>query len=80
MKDLMLLLAKEMPEDMLVKELMKAVNEYSENPNEDTKRSLAMFAMMISLRFSTEDKGTLEIIEDMNKAEKLHNVFSRQHS
>ncbi len=32
MKDLMLMLAKEMPEDMLVKELSKAVNEYEENP------------------------------------------------
>jgi hypothetical protein len=71
----MVLIAKEMPEDKLIKDLQKALNDYSLNKNEENKKHLAFNVMLMSLRFSTENSSTGDALGKIDEFEKIHDHY-----
>lgn len=86
MMNMMIMMAKEMPEDLLIAELEKSIISYkiaklSENEEEikSTKKMLEMNSVLISLRFSTEDKSVSDITDRINQIDNLKELDERLH-
>lgn len=86
MMNMMIMMAKEMPEDLLIAELEKSIISYkiaklSEDEEEikSTKKMLEMNSVLISLRFSTEDKSVSDITDRINQIDNLKELDERLH-
>jgi len=82
MRDLLVLLSKEMPLSMHINEMEKNIAAYKEAEllNEDTtevKKRILMAATMISLKLGTEHKDIKEVMHELDKAQEGHELMDR---
>lgn len=73
-KDLMLIVASAMPEEMIVEQLQEALTAHKIAPTEKTKSRLGMYCMMFASKEMTDKFG----IEDMmKKTEQVNKIYDR---
>jgi len=82
MKDLLVLLSKEMPLEMHIEQMERAISTYKEeklldNVTKESKQSLLMGATMISIHLGTEESSTMETVKALDKVEQGHDLMSR---
>lgn len=77
MKELMIMAATFMPEEKLMEDLIEAVNEYKLIPSEDNQAKVAMFCMMLPLKFKIGDNANkaMEVINDIDAIDKKMSIF-----
>lgn len=86
MMNMMIMMAKEMPEELLLDELEKSLAAYKlallaedEELINTTKKGLEMNSVLVSLRFSTEGKSTGDITDRVNQLDDLKELDERLH-
>jgi hypothetical protein len=75
MKELVILLSKSMPIELLLEKLQDAILALKLAENEETKREALFYCQMLLIRLSTEGKETIDVIKDYNGAEKILDHF-----
>lgn len=75
MKELLIILSKSMPEEMLMQELKEATESYITDQNKESKSKLSMFCMMVACRFSTEQHDSHELITEFEKRDKARDMY-----
>lgn len=69
------MMAKLMPEKVLLDNLKTAIAKYEATPNDDTKGTLSMFSMLLTTRMSN-DCTPEQLIDELNKAQKAKDFFT----
>lgn len=75
MQSLLLLLAKEMPEENLLEKLSEAIEAHKIAPTEKTKESLAFYCSLMATRFATEGRDTFDVIKEFEQRKDLIKAF-----
>ncbi len=70
MKELMILAAKLLPEDSLLDDLIEAATNYKADKTKENRSKLGMFSILISTRFATEGKDAMDVIGEMDTAQR----------
>lgn len=78
MKELMILLAKEMPVEILIEKLKEAIHDFENGGGDDAKRQLAFYCYMVSMRFMTEKQDTADTIQEFKSSEQLLAAFRQK--
>lgn len=65
MQELLIILAKEMPESILLQKLKDAIDAYSENKNPETKHTLDFHIMLAIYAMLTKEETVEETIGNM---------------
>lgn len=75
MEQLFIMAAKVMPEEMMIKELSEALENYKSLHDEASKRKLTMYLMLLSTKFMSEGKDMLETMQDHDKFKRMVELF-----
>lgn len=78
MKELFLLMASVMPEEMIIKELEKSIAEYKANPSNRVKSDLAFNCMLFSTKHTSERMpgGVTEMIDRSEKMQQAMDLLN----
>ena len=82
MKDLLVLLSKEMPLELHIAEMERGIAQLkeaqlSESNQDEAKKKVLLAATMISLKLGTEHKNTEEVLHELDKAHEGHELMDR---
>jgi hypothetical protein len=70
--------AKLMPEDMLLDEVSKAVENYKVFKTKESKMKLEMFVLLLSTRFATEGKDLSTTLKMFEEHSQTMNLFKNK--
>lgn len=70
--DQFLALAATLPEEVVLRELEKAIIRYKESKNEESKRNLLMYCQLVSSKVAIEAEGLVKVITDINSLADTH--------
>ena len=77
--DLAIMMAKLMPEELLIEQLENAINEkksaITDEDHKEANRSLNMYCTLVTIRFSTESKDTVEVLKMKDEAQEGQDMF-----
>ena len=76
--ELMILLAKNMPEENILEVLESELKEYRLTKNPEIKRKIATSAMLILTKFGTEGRSDMDVIKDFREKESAIKVMSNK--
>lgn len=78
MHELMILIAKEMPEEILIDKMEEAFNQYRGGQTDEAKKSLALYSHMLALRLGTEGRDSIDVIKEFNNNHQLIRAFDQK--
>jgi hypothetical protein len=80
MTELIMMMAKLLPEKELIDELEKYLIDYKADPSKENKDKLTLNCMMVAGRFATEGKGTEEVVSGIAENRRILKAheFQRQ--
>jgi hypothetical protein len=78
MHELMIFLAKEMPEDALIDQLSEAMAKYKADPTKENKSFLGSICMLMTIRLGSEGTDTMALIEKTAKSKQLLSVLDKE--
>lgn len=76
MKELIVLLAKAIPEEKILSDMKEALINYQVSGSDDDKKSLEIQCMLFSTKSSLGDKDPMEMIDELNTLEKGKELLS----
>ena len=78
MKELIIMAAAAMPEEVLLESLKEAIDEYKSVPSEQNQGHLAMSCMMLTLKFKLGDntKDAVDMIKDLDDIDNKMKLFN----
>lgn len=76
MKELFIIVAKSMPEEILLDKLSEALQAYKLFNKEEDKKSIMLYTNLITLKWTSADQSVTETIADMDKCQKAMDLLS----
>ena len=77
-QELMLIMAKALPIEMIIEKLAEAATECKITMTEDAKKSVSMYAMLFLSKEVVEAKGLEKTMEDAARATRIHERTNQQ--
>lgn len=71
---LQLFIAKMLPENLLLEEVVKSINQYITDNSEDNKIAMKAMVSMAALRFTTEDESMEDLLKSVEKFERMKEI------
>lgn len=76
MHELMLLMAKALPEDKLIEQIEEAITEHKILKTEETKQRLHMYCHLLLTKDVIADNGIEKVMRDMTNLKAMHERFN----
>lgn len=77
MTELLVIMAKLMPEEVLIDHLKEAIDEYKTG-DKGSKDKLAYICILIATRFGSEGKDPMEMAKELSENRQLVNAFRQK--
>lgn len=78
MEELFLAAAKLMPEEKLLDELTRVLDNYKVFRTKESKTKLTVFVMLLRARFSTEEQDLTEVLKRYAEHKQVHDLFKNK--
>ncbi len=75
MKNFMIMLAKNMPQDKLIFLLKRSIEEYEKNPTKKNKSEMTFNIILLHLQLATEDKDMEEVMKEFEEGSQILEHF-----
>lgn len=78
MKELLIILAKTMSEDMLINKLEEAILEYKAIKTKESKKNLSMTCILALTKFSTENRDMESVLKEYKQQSETLRMFKNK--
>lgn len=76
MQGMAIMIAKEMPEEKIIRDLINSAEKYLSTGDKDDKNKMGTNLMLASIKIATEKQSAKEVIEEMVKVKKASELLT----